>query len=232
MNGETLQKAFPQSAPGRFWPSSFVAAWLPWYRIRSRGGQLQPLSLITIVVLNVFAFSGVHRHEGFSFNQRYLLELLPVAAIGFAWALDGLEIQIKPLLVGSLWGGLLAVLVLFASPPGTVRILALLKVPLFLVAVLGVVWFLGRSRLRIRPLLAGVAGICLGWGLTLHLTDDVAASRRLRAWHLVQTQALDSVLIDDSALVVYSGKERRRPLLFDRDIVILDEGGRRKDAPI
>ena len=48
-----------------------------------------------------FAFAGVRRHEGLSFNQRYLLELLPLAAVGFAWALDGLELSVRPVFVGA-----------------------------------------------------------------------------------------------------------------------------------
>ena len=114
------------------------------------------------------------------------------------------------------------------------RQLALLKVPLLLSASLGVLWFVARSREKVRPLLAATAGLCLGWGLTLHLADDVAASHRLRARKLAETEALSGVLTDGSALVAYTGyKDAAFPLLFNRDIVILDaradEGA---DAPM
>ena len=120
----------------------------------ARRRQLRLLSLVTLAVLAVFAFAGVSRMEGLSFNQRYLLELLPLAAVGFAWALDGLHVRVQPLMVGALWGVLLVVLILFGTPIGggpenslwLLRMLALLKLPLVCAAALGILWFLARSR--------------------------------------------------------------------------------------
>jgi hypothetical protein len=70
--------------------------------------------------------------------------------------------------------------------------------------------------------------------LTLHLADDVPVSRRLRARKLVETEALAGVLTDGSALVAYTGyKDAAFPLLFDRDIVIMDaRADEGKDAQI
>ena len=70
--------------------------------------------------------------------------------------------------------------------------------------------------------------------MTLHVVDDVAASDRLRARKQAETEALGRVLTDGSALVAYSGsKDGAVPLLFDRDIVILDaRADEGKDAPI
>ena len=84
------------------------------------------------------------------------------------------------------------------------------------------------------PPLAATAGLCLGWGLALHVADDVATSHRLRAHSLEQTEALGRVLPTGSALVAYWGnKDAAVPLLFDRDIVILDaRADEGKDAPI
>lgn len=244
MIGATLQKAMLQSAPWAILGLIlFALAWLPSFRMpEARRRQMRLLSLVTCAVLATFAFAEVHRHEGLSFNQRYLLELLPLAAVGFAWALDGLELSVRPLLAGSIWGVLIVLLILGGTPIGggpqerlwLLRQLALLKVPLLLSAALGVLWFVARSRESVRPVLAAAAGLCLGWGLTLHLADDVAASHRLRARKLAETQALSGVLTDGSALVAYTGyKDAAFPLLFNRDIVILDaradEGA---DAPM
>jgi hypothetical protein len=115
-----------------------------------------------------------------------------------------------------------------------VRIRALLKLPLVFSVALAVLWFVARSRRNVRPLLAAAAGLCLGWGLALHVGDDVATSHRLRAYSLKQTEALGRVLTDGSSLVAYWGnKDAAVPLLFDRDIVILDvHGDDGKDAPI
>jgi hypothetical protein len=247
MIGETVQKAFLQSAPWSILALlTFGMAWMPRASMpAARRWQLQLLSLVTAAILVTFAVSGVRRHDGLVFNQRYLLELLPLAAVAFAWALAGLEVRGASLLVGGMWGALLVLLILRAVPvtggaDGAVgavwfgRYLAILKVPLVLALALAGVWTAARSHTRARPLLAGLAGLCLGWGLTLHVADDVAASHRLRARKLAETATLDGVLPDGSALVAYTGyKDAAFPLLFTRDIVILDvRGDEGADAPV
>jgi hypothetical protein len=244
MLNTTLQKSFLQSAPWAVLAFIvFIVAWMPGFGIpERRRRQLRLLSLVSLTVLAVFAFAGVSRMEGLSFNQRYLLELLPLTAVGFAWALDGLNVRFQPVLVGALWGVLLVVLILFGTPVGggpqdllwLTRILALLKVPLVCSAALAVVWFVARSRERARPMLAGVAGLCLGWGLTLHILDDVDLSHRYRGRKRAETVALGRVLTNGSAVFAHAAsKDAVVPLLFDRDIVILDmRADDGKDAPM
>jgi hypothetical protein len=246
MMGSTPQKAILQSAPWVILALiMFVAAWLRRFQMpEAQRRQLRLFSLVALAILTTFAFAEVQRHEGLSFNQRYLLELLPPAAIAFAWALDGLRLRWQPLLVGALWGVLLVVLILFVTPIGggpqdslwLARMHALLKLPLLCSATLGLLWFLARSRENIRPirpLLAAGAGLCLAWGLTLHVLEDVRASHSLRAKKRAETEALGRVLTSGSALVAYTGsKDSAVPLLFDRDIVILDmRADDGKDAP-
>ena len=188
-----------------------------------------------------FAFAEVHRHEGLSFNQRYLLELLPLAAVGFAWALDGLKVRAQPVLAGgivgrpdrradsarytgsavalrmSLWLAQIPRAVEASASPVRRRLASCGSLP-------------DRGRVS-GPCWAAAAGLCLGWGLTLHLADDVAASHRLRGRKLAETEALGRVLPDGSALVAYTGyKDAAVPLLFDRDIVILDARARRGEG--
>jgi hypothetical protein len=239
MGGETLQKAFLQSAP---WAGLafviFISAWLPRFDVpKLQRRQIQFLSLVTFTVFVVFAFSGRQRHEGLSFNQRYLLETLPLAAIAFAWALDGLKVPVRPLAVGSLWGAMVTLAILFSLPligGPHAKQLALLKAPLIFSIALGVLWLVARSREHLRPALAAMAGLCLGWAMMLHLADDVRASRQLRETKLAEMRALDGVLPNDSALVAYTGyKDAAFPLLFNRDIVILDaRGDEGADAPL
>ena len=243
MVGEIVQKAFLQSAPWAMLALvMFTLAWVGRFTIPDgRRRQLQLMSLVTIAILLTFAFSGVERHDGLVFNQRYLLELLPLAAIGFAWALDGLALSTRSLLAGSVWGALVVMLILRAIPIGggpadvlwQARQLAILKLPLLLATVLAVLWFVARSRIGVRPMLAAAAGLCLGWGLTIHVAEDVGASHRLRARKAAETAALEPVLPDGSALVAYTGyKDAAFPLLFNRDIVILDaRGDEGADAP-
>ncbi len=235
MLGEVAQKAFLQSAPWAVLALVlFTLAWFPRFTMPdARRRQIRLMSLVAVALLATFAFSGIHRHEGLAFNQRYLLELLPLVAVGFAWALDGLAIRAQPLGAGVLWGILPAILFLYGLPPGTLRLLALLKFPLLLTTALGVLWILARSRERVRALLTVAAGICLGWSLALHMVDDVAASRRVRQWNLQLTEGLRGLVPDHSALVTYWGtRDAAGPLLFDRDVVILDaHADEGQDAP-
>lgn len=231
----TLKKAFLQSAP---WAAlAFVllaAAWIPWTRMpEARRRQLRLLSLVTGAVVCVFSLAGTDRHDGLGFNQRYLLELLPLAAIAFAWAIDGLGLRRQPLVIGALSGVALVLVILLGTPieggPSTplwlVRQIALLKAPLIIAAAMVVLWSLATRRGEPRQLTAVIVGIGLGWGLALHLADDVFAAQRVRADNFARTEVLSQVLTDRSAFVAYrAGTLAAAPLLLDRDIVILDAG--------
>ena len=100
---------------------------------------------------------------------------------------------------------------------------AILKLPLVAASAVAIVWLLGKWRPRSRGLLGACVGLCLGWGLALHLTQDVTASQWVRRIKAERTRALAPVLTNHSALLAYRGfKDSASPLLFDRDIVILD----------
>jgi len=232
---ETLQKALLQSAPWAVLALiAFALAWMPRIGMPdARRRQLRFLSLLTLALMLTFAFSGRWRHEGASFNQRYLLELMPLAAVAFAWTLDGMRLPAQTILAGGLIGALLAILCLVALPFGTTRLLLILKVPVCLAAALGVAGLLAPSRTGARPWLAGLAGVCIGWALLLHLGDDVAASRRIKAYKQQQTAALREALPDRSALVAYWGsRDAAMPLLLDMDLVVLDaHADEAADAP-
>ena len=244
MLNTTVKKAFLQSAP---WAAlAFLIAALAWTS-RSKLSdaqrrQMQLLSLVMAAVIATFALAGVRRHDGLAFNQRYLLELLPLSAIGFAWALEGLGLRLRPLLAGAAIAAVMLSLMLAVTPAAggpdvprwTMRIEAILKAPLVLAVSLSICWLLARTGYRVTTLLSGVTGLCLAWGLTLHLADDVLSSQQLRHYSLSRTEALAGVLPDRSAFVAWWGhRDAAAPLLFDRDIVVLDlwaDDG--KDAPV
>jgi hypothetical protein len=172
--------------------ADLVQPWLPSARLRDgRRRRLRLLSIVAAAIVATLAVSGVERHDGLSFNARYFLELLPLAAVGFAWALDGRipALVAPPLSIGATIGAVLAGAILFGRPLAggpdvpmwIVRQIAILKLPLLMAAGLIVVWLLGSAG-RGRPaLLVGVVGACLDWGLALHVNTDVTMSQALRA---------------------------------------------------
>jgi len=245
MMGFVLKKAMVQSAPWTALALLMMAvAWFPHGRMLvERQRQMRFLSLSVVAVLATFAFAGVQRYDGLAFNQRYFLELLPLLAVAFAWAVDSISLSRRAILLGSALGVGLVLLILRNTPIvggpevplWTVRQVALLKVPLVLAAVLLVLASLAvlkTERRRALPLAVAV-GLCLGWGLGLHILDDLQASHALRRFKLARTAELERVLPDHSALVAYfANRDPAVPLLFHRDIVILDAvGDEGEDAP-
>ena len=239
-----VKKAFLQSAP---WAVLgfvlFALSWSPWSSIpHQRRRQLQLLSLVTFAVVGIFSMAAVTRHDGYSFNARYFLELLPIAAIGFAWSLDQVKLRSGGVLAGAGLGAVVVLAILFGTPAvggpdvplWTTRHLLLLKVPVLLAAALTVCWIAGRNGQRFQPVLSVAIGLCLGWAFTIHVADDIPNSHRTRRYNLARTQALATVLTDRTALVAWWWhKDPAVPLLFDRDIVILDaRADNGDDAPV
>jgi hypothetical protein len=197
-----------------------------------RRRQLRLLSIALAGVLAVFSFAGIARHDGLAFNARYLLELLPLAAVAFAWALDGLSLSLRPLLNGAIAGALAALAVLLALPlTGDAldpfwlsRQWAILKAPLALSLLVFGGWVAVRTRLtRSKWVVAAAAGACVGWAMAVHVAEDVPAANALRRHHFARAQALMRVLPDRSALFAYWGQKiAPAALLLDRDVVSVD----------
>src|SRR5262245_12087620 len=232
--GAIVKKALVQSAPWIVLAFvAFVAAWVPTTRFdRRQRQQLRLLSFVGVAVVAVFAMAGPDRHDGLSFNARYFLEVLPLGAVAFAWALDGqLPTKATPFAVGAAVGGGLVAAILFATPlmggPSVplwvARQLAILNLPRVLAAALASVWLVDSAGYRRPSLLLGTVGMCLGWGLLLHLSTDVGTSQCMRANNLARTQTLAQVVPDGSAVMAHWGNtDAVVPLLITRDLVILD----------
>jgi hypothetical protein len=233
MLGIIQKKALLQSAPWAFLGLLvFVLTWLPHQRKNAEQyRQLRLLSILTLTILGAFAVAGVTRDDGLSFNQRYLLELVPLLAVAFGFALDGIALGRRPLLMGATISSVLLMLVLAGTPitqgvdsgAWIVRQVFLLKAPLLLALALGITWMAQRYSTPSRSALAFAVGLCLGWAATLHLADDVLISRLLRTQHRARTSVLAAVVPDGSAVIAFWGnKDTIGPLLFDRDLIILD----------
>jgi hypothetical protein len=222
--GTTVQKALLQSAPWAI--LALVLFAVAWFRPVSvpppRLRQLRLFGLLSVTLLTVFALSGPARHEGASFNQRYLLELVPLMAIAVAWAVDGLKFRAAAFWTGGLLGALLAGVLLGALPSGPLQHWMLLKVPLVLAAAVVVLWWLAPRGERWGAQVAAV-GLALGWAFALHLFDDVSASREVRQGNALETDSIRRGVPDGAALLTYWGfKDAAGPLLLERDLVILD----------
>ncbi len=157
--GMTVKKAVLQSAP---WMAIGVlvisVAWMRRAQLTDAQRRLvRFLSLPAIALVGTFAFAGVFRHDGMSFNQRYLLELVPLAAAVLAVGVDGLSMRYPQLLLGVALGGVATAMALMwgpvsSGPDGLVsdsRQLLILKVPLGLALLSAVTWVLVQTR-RLR----------------------------------------------------------------------------------
>lgn len=219
--GGVMKKAWLQSSP---WIGlsliSLVVAWMIPSQSRSKNNDLlRKISLVVFPVLLMIAFAGFARHDGMSFNQRYFIELLPLAAISLALILDGFEMKTAHVIIGFVVGILFVFLALQAASP-FIRNMAQLKLPLILAALLIAGTYLYRFQ---RSILSISLGACLGWAVAIHVGTDVAASRSKRADNLERFHVYSRVLPNHSAFFTYWGsKDAAGPLQLDRDVVILD----------
>ncbi len=221
-----VKKAWLQSSP---WIAlALLALALSWVVPPSRFGERRlrerrALSLVVFPTLFLFMVAGFRRSDAFCFNQRYFMELTPLAAVGLAWLLEEMELRLIPLVVGCLLGGAAAAL-LFWFPSGmiTARHIALMKVPVALGAALLMAWSLRRHRWG-QFLVTLLLGSCLAWSLAVHLGDDVITSRDWRRWNYRNFERVfDDLLPPHSAILAWGYRvQNAMPLALEKDVVIL-----------
>jgi hypothetical protein len=236
MLGLAMKKAWIQSAP---WiPLALLALVLVWGRpwrenfsnrgFQSASRETRAMFLLLGGVLAVFSWMGFRRFDGLCFNQRYFLELVPLAAVALAWAAERCHFRAGALAGGAALGALLAAMPLALWPPTEgIRQMLLLKLPLILASLTLVAWAWARMRPRplIQACLSVVLGASLGWSAAVHLGEDLAASRAIRQWRQTQHDAVAGVLPagGKSAVFAYWGsKDGLGPLQLDHDVVIAD----------
>jgi hypothetical protein len=227
-----VKKAFLQSSP---WVALAIivalGAWVARYGSNETTRRnIRALSLLLVPTLAVFSLAGF-RTDGLSFNQRYLLELVPIAAVLVALCLDGLSLSLMDIITGFLLAGVLFAAALII-PSRDVLNLATLKLPLLL-AIIVILGWVYRTRTNFRRLLSIGLGLCIGWSLSME-SIDLIASRSIRARNAVVLNSLDKIMPDHSVLFAYWGRQKAAagPLLLTKDVLILDpwaDAG--KDAP-
>ncbi len=233
-----VKKSLIQSAP---WVAlALVALALAWSARSwlaaddSRRRELRAASLVVAGMLALFGSWGFPRHDGWSFNQRYLLELVPLLAIAASLAAERVPVRLGAALAGGLVAvaGASAIFVLDARDP--LRQVLLMKTPIALAAAFALAWLAAARLSALARPLAWASGACLGWALTVQLCDDLAASRTLRRENLSWQQAYERSLPPGKTAVFahWGVKDRLGGLILSRDVVILDtfaDDGR--DAP-
>lgn len=221
----TLKKAFLQSSP---WLGlAFVVLLLVWFSKNARTAEIRRnqlgLSLLIFPMVLMFSLAGGNRADGLAYNQRYFLEMVPLAAVALVLALDGLSLNVPWIIGGALAAGV-AYAGAMMLPSHTLYELALLRIPLLLAVLLILCWIV-RARVGMRSVLAIALGLCLGWSFFVHVLDDLPASRTRRSRSAVQLEALEATIPNHSALFAYWGsKDVAGALHLSRDVVILDAG--------
>lgn len=237
--GGAMKKAWLQSSPWLLPALGLLL--LAWVARRAADGggeaarrrrELRVLSLVVLPILLVFALFGANRTDGFSFNQRYFLELVPLVAVAFGWAAAPALRRRQTLLFGGLAGTVLTAAVLVRPPDAVIRHQALRWLPLLLAVSLLAAWWAARrggaSRdgnrgAGARRALALLVGASLAYGLVAHVGEDLRSSRLIRQRNLALAEAADAVLPQRAALfAIWGNKDPYGPLLLDRDLVIAD----------
>ena len=196
-----------------------------------RRKTVRALSILILSVIGMFSMAGF-RMDGLSFNQRYLLEIVPLAAIVIALCLDGLSISPVNVISGFLFGAFsLSLMVILASTQ--LQHLAILRVPVLLGFLLILTWIL-RRRLSIGKVFGIVLGLCIGWSFMVQ-TIDLASSRRVRTTNAIGLDSLNAKIPNHAALFTFWGAQKSTagPIQLGKDVVILDAwADMGKDAPM
>ena len=188
-----LKRALIQSCP---WALTSMAAMAASWRRRAipMVGQreLRVMTLLIVPLLLVFALAGWKRTDGFCFNQRYFIDLLPMLAVALAWAADRAPLPRRHLVAGALLGanGVLALYLLDYREP--LRHVGLLYIPLFLAGGLVISWLMAHRKPR--WLFSLLLGACLAWAGVVHLGEDIPGTRKVRERKTWVANAVDQAL--------------------------------------
>lgn len=217
-----VKKALLQSAP---WIGAVIRfAVMAWTRTRRWSHddkrEIRALSLVILPVLAVFFFAGSRSIDGWAFNQRYFLEIVPVSVLILAVGARGMGLSWNGLGMGIIAGVLIALLVMGSILP-VPRHMATMWFPLLLA------FICGGLAVAPTPRFAGiftlVLGCSLGWALFVHVGDDLLHSSQRRRVNAERARILTANVPDHSVLFVYWGaKDATGPLLLAKDVVLLD----------
>ncbi len=223
--GGVVKKAWLQSSPWML--LAFLGLALSWRSTKGlppRGRQeLRGMSLVVFGVIAAFSFAGLGRSDGFSFNMRVFLDLMPLGAVATVWIVQR-YFGWKPMLVLSALAGAVPALATFGvAMPRTVHDLIILRAPLVLAALLALAALHARRTNRGRYLAPALAA-CVGWAVIVHVGDDFLASLKLRARHEYYADVVAPQLdAEKTAIIAYGGATTPlSPLTLKYDLTLVD----------
>jgi hypothetical protein len=203
-----------------------------------RQREIRSLAVVVLGMLGLFSVAGFSRHDGLCYNQRYFLELTPLAALALAIAFDHVPKPPRWLLAGIATGGSLAVVAVLADPGSFLRTFLLLRgsvaLAFFLALSGGLMLRSTPSTTRGRAMFSMLLGAALAWAAVVHVGDDMRATRKLRNFNAKHTAFLAAVIPNRAGLFTFGAmRDSAGPLGLTRDLVIadlfLDEG---RDEPL
>jgi len=188
---KALKKALTQSSP---WIPSALAGLVLAVHPHTAASftprqvrELRAMGLVVAGIMGVFALAGFARTDGFCFNQRYFIEMLPLLAVTLALLAERVRMRPEVVLRGALGtGAALTALYLLLPATSVLRQVVLLKGSILLgLVLLSLFLASNKRRLRVHAALLLLLGASLAWSLVVHLGDDVAAAdviRHRRGW--------------------------------------------------
>ena len=188
--------------------------------------ELVAMGIVVGGTIGMFAVYGYRRHDGWSFNQRYLLEVMPLLASALAIALARVEFSLRAL-VAAASVVTVAVFTLLQLDDASWRSIVLMRAPIvlaFLAAGVFAVGLRGEHTIIRRRLVGAAVGVALGWAIALQLGDDLPGARARRTWNAERLAAMESMLPEaPSVLLAYWGdKDPFGALPLDRDVLVVD----------
>ena len=235
VGGGVVKKALLQSAP---WIGGALVLVLAGWSFQTVGGprNRQTLAAIALLVVPVFAMigaAGFSRSDGLTYNQRYLLELVPLFAAALGIVSGSRRISLR-FVAGGAAVGIVAMVVLLGMATGPYRYSMIATIPLLLTFGTAAAVIVALFSKRSARVVSVVLGLAVGWSFLVHVVDDVRGSRDRRSAALDVQRAVDPHIPRGAAVFTYwGGRDAMGPLMLTKDVLLLDawaDGG--VDAPM
>lgn len=185
--GGVVKKAWLQSCPWMLVVAALMLLGIrPLKTLRLQGTprrrELTALAVMLGGVIALFALAGPGRFDGLGYNQRYFIELLPLASMAFVLTCGGMVWRnLRPCLLAFLLTMLALMVGLQHVPVSCVaRQVAISKLPILLAVATALATLAARSRSRARLPAACLLGVALGWACGIHFFEELPASRAVR----------------------------------------------------